>query len=157
MKKLLVTIALGAAIAATQAAAQDAPPPLPGDAPMAGGEGRHHHGGRAQEDMTRAQARQMADGMFQRFDLNHDGVVTRQEAEQARAQMGFGGERVEKMIDRAFGSAQSLTLQQFEMQSLARFDRDDLNHDGVVTAAEREQARAQLKAERASGQNPGQQ
>jgi len=157
MKKLLVTIALGAAIAATQAAAQDAPPPPPGDAPMAGGEGRHHHGGRAQEDMTRAQARQMADGMFQRFDLNHDGVVTRQEAEQARAQMGFGGERVEKMIDRAFGSAQSLTLQQFEMQSLARFDRDDLNHDGLVTAAEREQARAQLKAERASGQNPGQQ
>jgi len=157
MKKLLVTIALGAAIAATQAAAQDAPPPPPGDAPMAGGEGRHHHGGRAQEDMTRAQARQMADGMFQRYDLNPDGVVTRQEAEQARAQMGFGGERVEKMIDRAFGSAQSLTLQQFEMQSLARFDRDDLNHDGVVTAAEREQARAQLKAERASGQNPGQQ
>jgi len=157
MKKLLVTIALGAAIAATQAAAQDAPPPPPGDAPMAGDEGRHHHGGRAQEDMTRAQAQQMADGMFQRFDLNHDGVVTRQEAEQARAQMGFGGERVEKMIDRAFGSAQSLTLQQFEMQSLARFDRDDLNHDGLVTAAEREQARAQLKAERASGQNPGQQ
>jgi len=137
MKKLLVTIALGAAIAATQAAAQDAPPPPPGVAPMTGGEGRHHHGGWAQEDMTRAQAQQMADAMFQRFDLNHDGVVTRQEAEQARAQMGFGGERVEKMIDRAFGSAQSLTLQQFEAQSLARFDRDDLNHDGVVTAAER--------------------
>ena len=159
MRKLLVTIALGATIVATQAAAQDSapPPPPPGVAPMAGGEGRHHHGGWAQEDMTRAQAQQMADTMFQRFDLNHDGVVTRQEAEQARAQMGFGGDRVEKMIDRAFGTAQSLTLQQFEAQSLARFDRDDLNHDGVVTAAERQQARAQLKAERASGQNPGQQ
>src|SRR5262249_31145043 len=156
MKKLLVTIALGATIVATQAAAQDSAPPPPGVAPMAGG-GRHHGGGWAQQDMTRAQAQQLADGMFQRFDLNHDGVVTRQEAEQARAQMGFGGERIEKMIDRAFGPAQSLTLQQFEAQSLARFDRDDLNHDGVVTAAERQQARAQLKAERAAGQNPGQQ
>lgn len=157
MRKLLVTIALGATIVATQAAAQDAsPPPPPAAAPMAGGEGRHH-GGWDQQDMTRAQAQQMADSMFQRFDLNHDGVVTRQEAKQARAQMGFGGERVEKMIDRAFGSAQSLTLQQFEAQALARFDRDDLNHDGVLTAAERQQARAQQKAERAAGQNPGQQ
>ena len=26
-----------------------------------------------QQDMTRAQAQQMADVMFQRFDLNHDG------------------------------------------------------------------------------------
>ena len=52
--------------------------------------------------------------------------------------------------------AQSITLQQAEAQALARFDRDDLNHDGVVTAAERQQARAALKAARAAGQNPGQ-
>ena len=38
--------------------------------------------------MTRAQAQQMADTMFQRFDLNHDGTVTRQEAEQAASQFG---------------------------------------------------------------------
>jgi Ca2+-binding EF-hand superfamily protein len=96
----------------------------------------------------------MADRMFQRFDLNHDGVVTRQEAEQAAAQFGGRGER---MIDRLFGDAQSLTLQQAESQALARFDRDDLNHDGVVTAAEREQARAALKAERGSRQMPSEQ
>jgi hypothetical protein len=36
-----------------------------------------------------------------------------------------------------------VTLQQFEAQSLARFDAIDLNHDGTVTAAERQQARAQ--------------
>jgi hypothetical protein len=137
MKTLLVTIALGATMISTQALAQDA------------GGGR---GGWAQQDMTRAQAQQMADSMFQRFDLNHDGTVTRQEAEQARTQMGFGGDRVEKMIARTFGDAQSLTLQQFEAQSLARFDRDDLNHDGTVTAAERQQVRAQLKADR--GQSP---
>ena len=140
MKKLLVTIALGATIVSTQALAQ----PEQGEAR-----------GWAQRDMTRQQAQQMADAMFQRFDLNHDGTVTRAEAEQARTQMGLGGERVEKMIDRAFGTAEALTLQQFEGQALARFDRDDLNHDGTVTVAEREQVRAQLKAQRAAAENPG--
>jgi hypothetical protein len=135
MKQLLVTVALGATMISTQALAQDA--------------GGQRGGGWAQRDETRAQAQQMADSMFQRFDLNHDGAVTRQEAEQARAQLGFASDRVEKMIARTFGDAQSLTLQQFEAQALARFDRDDLNHDGTVTAAERQQVRAQLKAQRA--------
>lgn len=133
MKKYEILAALGAAVAATQAVAQ----------------GR----GGMQQDMTRAQAQQQADAMFQRFDINHDGVITRQEAEQAAAQYGAGG-RAERMIDRIFGDSQSITQQQFEAQALARFDRDDANHDGVVTSAEREQARAQLKAERA-GQTPG--
>ena len=132
MRKLVFAVALGATMVASQAFAKD-------------------HGGQRgawMQDMTRAQAQQMADAMFQRFDANHDGVVTRQEAEQAASQFGAGG-RAQKMLDRAFGQAQSLTLQQFETQSLARFDRDDLNHDGTVTAAERQQARAALKADRA--------
>ena len=53
------------------------------------------------------------------------------------------------MIDHAFGAAQSLTLQQFEAAALARFDRADVNHDGVVTVAERQQAREQRMALRA--------
>lgn len=137
MHKILIPLALGAAIASTAAFAQNQP----------------QQGGRWMQDMTRAQAQQMTDGMFQRFDLNHDGVVTRQEAEQAASQFG-AGHRAEKMIDRMFGSAQSLTLQQAQAQALARFDRDDLNHDGVVTGAERQQVRAQLKAQR--GEKPGQ-
>jgi hypothetical protein len=136
MKRLLVTLAVGAAMISTAALAQDE---------------HHGHGGRMMQDMTRQQAQQMADSMFQRVDLNHDGVVTRQEAEQAASQFG---ERGERMINRMFGDAQSITLQQAEAQALARFDRDDLNHDGVVTAAERQQVRAQLKAAR--GQSPGQ-
>ncbi len=87
MKNLLATIALGAAIISAQAFAQD------------------DHGGRGgwtQRDMTRQQAQQMADDMFQRFDANHDGVLTRQEAEQAAAQFGGSG-RAERMIDRMFG------------------------------------------------------
>jgi Ca2+-binding EF-hand superfamily protein len=133
MKILLVGIALGAAVVSTQALAQEA------------------GGGMMQQDMTRAQAQQRADAMFQRIDLNHDGVVTRQEAEQAAAQFGPRGE---KLVNRLFGDAQSITLQQAETQALARFDRDDLNHDGTLTAAERQQARSALKAARA--QNPGQ-
>ena len=132
MKTLIVSIALGATVASTQALAQE-------------------RGGWMQQDMTRAQAQQLADAMFQRIDLNHDGVVTRDEAQQAASRFG---ERGERMVERLFGDAQSVTLQQAEAQALARFDRDDLNHDGTVTAAERQQARAQLKADR--GQNPGQ-
>lgn len=105
-------------------------------------------GGWMQRDMTRQQTQQMTDAMFQRFDLNHDGVLTRQEAEQARSQMGGGGEgrgggRAERMITRVFGDQQSVTLAQVEAQALARFDAQDLNHDGVVTSDEREQAARQ--------------
>ena len=132
MKTWLFTVALGAAM-------------------LSSGAGAQGRGGSMQQDMTRAQAQQMADSMFARFDLNHDGTVTRAEAAQAGAQFG---ERAQRMIDRVFGNAEALTLAQFEAQQLARFDRDDLNHDGTVTTAERAQVRAQLKAER--GQNPGQ-
>ena len=136
MKTLLVTIALGATMLSTGAAAQD------------GG-----MRGMNMQDMTRAQAQAQADGMFQRFDVNHDGTVTRQEVQQVASQFG-AGDRAQRMIDRIFGAAQSLTLQQFEAQQLARFDRDDANHDGTVTVAERQAARAALKAARAA-QNPG--
>ena len=137
MKTLVFAVALGATILSTQAGAQ-----MPG-------------GGQMAQDTTRQQAQQMADALFARFDLNHDGVVTRQEAEQAREQLGGGSSgHGEKMIARVFGDAQSLTLAQFEAQSLAKFDRDDLNHDGVLTAAERQQARELRHAER--GQKPGQ-
>jgi len=126
MKTWLAGVALGAAIVSTSAIAQEG-------------------GGYMQQDMTRAEAQQRADQMFQRFDVNHRGVITRQDAEQMAAQFG---ERGQRMIDRVFGSAQSLTLQQFEAQQLARFDAMDLNHDGTVTAAERQQARAAMRAQR---------
>jgi hypothetical protein len=130
MKRLLATIALGATIVSAQAVAQD----------------QYGDRGRMQQDMSRDQARQMADQMFQRFDLNHDGTVTRDEAQQALSQFGGGG-RAGRMIDRMFGDSQSLTLQQAEAEAMARFDRDDLNHDGVVTSAEREQKRAAMRAQ----------
>ena len=104
-------------------------------------------GGRMQRDVTRQQTQQMTDMMFRRFDLNHDGVLTRQEAEQAAAQLGGSddsrrGGRAERRIARLFGDQQSVTLAQAEAEALARFDAEDLNHDGIVSGDEREQARA---------------
>jgi hypothetical protein len=131
----VLLIAAAAAAFSTQVQAQDAPQMAP----------RAERGGR---DVTRSQTQQMADMMFQRIDLNHDGVLTRQEAEQARTQMGAGGEdrcggRAERKIARLFGDQQSVTLAQAEAEALARFDAEDLNHDGVVTSDERRSFREQ--------------
>ena len=139
MQKLIVSIALGAAFVSAPALAQ-------------GGGG----GGYMQRDQTRAEAQQRAEMMFQMLDANKDGSVTRAEAEEAVAQFeaargedsGRGAGRMQRMIGQAFGTAQSLTLQQFEAGVLTRFDAQDLNHDGTVTADERQQARAARRQER---------
>ena len=135
MKIVLVLAAVGAASLSGVAAAQAAKPPVV----VAGG-----------GDMTRADAKQRADLMFSRFDMNKDGTVTKAEAqaetaqyEAARGDDGRGADRMGRMIDRVFGPTQSMTLAQFEAQALARFDAMDLNHDGTVSVAERAQLRAQ--------------
>ena len=133
MKTLIATIALGAGLIPAAASAQAQSNDIAVD-------------GFAIQNLTRQQAQEIADGIFERLDVDHNGTVTRQEAEQVREQMGMGGERAQKMIERTFGVSQSLTLKQFEDQQLARFDRQDLNHDGVVTAEERQQARALRQA-----------
>src|SRR5690242_16551166 len=135
MKKAILAIGLGATVVSAPLLAQ-----TPG--------GR---GGWMQRDQTRAEAQQRADMMFQMLDANKDGIVTKAEAEQALAQFqasrggdsNRGGGRMQRMMDEAFASSPSLTLQQFKAQALARFDAQDLNHDGTVTAAERQQSRAQ--------------
>jgi len=140
MKKLLVTVALGAAVAATPALAQD-------------------KGGHAMKDQTRQQAQQRADRLFQMLDANQDGSVTKAEADAALAQFeamrgdkDHRGGRMQRMIDDAFATTQAINLQQFEAQALARFDAQDVNHDGTVSAAERQQLRAQQKALKTPGQ-----
>jgi len=135
MKRAIFAIAVGAALVSTPVIAQG------------------YGGGR---DQTRAEAQQRADMMFQMMDANKDGTVTKAEAEQALAQFQAmrggddngrrGGSRMQRMLDEAFATSQSMTLQQFEAQALARFDAMDLNHDGTVTAAERQQARSQMRA-----------
>ena len=135
MKKLMFAASIGTTIVSAAAGAQTAPD-------SAGGKSR---------EISRQQAQQIADRTFERFDVNHDGTVTRDEAEQARAQRpqdaeGKGGARAEKMIDRLFGASQSLTKNQFESKALAHFDEQDTNRDGLVTSAERRQSHATPQA-----------
>ena len=149
MKTFAFIAAAAVAAMATSAQAQDqGPPQVQAPPPVAAPPGAVMRGGWMQADMTRLKAQQMADGLFQQLDLNHDGTLTREEAERARSAIGGGGggDRATRMIARVFGDSQSLTLAQFEGQALARFDRQDLNHDGVVTADERQQARAAREA-----------
>jgi len=140
-KALFVAAAALAALPSQVSAQQPAPAPMQQQGNLRGN-------WLQAEDQTRQQAQQRADMMFQRLDANHDGTVTRQEAEQAAAQMGQGGEGgrggrfAARMMDRLFSQGDSVTLVQFQAQALARFDRQDLNHDGTVTADERQQARA---------------
>lgn len=145
MKTLFATLALAATAFSMPALAQD------------GG-----RGGWMQRDQVRADAQQRADTMFQMLDTNKDGTVTRAEAQQALEQFeasrgggeGRGAGRIQRMLDVAFGSGQSITLQQFEALALARFDRMDLDHNGTVTAAERQQARAQNQTQGAAPAAP---
>ena len=154
MKTLFVTVALGAAVIAAPALAQ-------AQAPRGGG-------GYAQRDQTRAEAQQRADRLFQILDANKDGTVTRAEADQALAQFqaaqggegggqGVGrGRMMQRMIEQAFATSPSITQQQFEAYALARFDAQDLNHDGTVTAAERQQFREQRAQARGAIPAPSQ-
>ena len=87
MKTLIATIALGAALIPAAASAQA----QANDIAV---------GGFPIQNLTRQQAQQIADGTFERLDVDHNGTVTRQEAEQVREQMGVGVVRAQKMIDR---------------------------------------------------------
>jgi len=138
-----VTVAVAAAIALAAQASAQAPAPAP-TAPQA-----NLRGNWLQADQTRQQAQQRADLMFQRLDANHDGTLTKAEADAAAAQMGGGeggkgrgGKFAARLVDRLFAGADSVSQAQFEAQALQRFDRQDLNHDGTVTGDERQQARA---------------
>src|SRR5262245_58013638 len=81
MTNYLLIGAAAALALATQAQAQDAPPPQ--QAPAEAAPQPNLRGNWLQADMTRQHAQQRADRLFQRFDLNHDGIVTRDEAKQA--------------------------------------------------------------------------
>lgn len=108
--------------------------------------------------ITRDQAQQRADSLFVQLDLNHDGIVTLGEAMQATAQLkaerratgrdvapGIGGHTARFMI-RRFEHAEAITRPQFEQAMLDHFDQMDLNHDGVLSTAEREQAKVAKRA-----------
>jgi Ca2+-binding EF-hand superfamily protein len=109
MKSLLLSaVALAAVAGIAPALAQSAP--AGGQRPM------------QMKSLTRAEVTQKVQERFAKLDANHDGVITRDEAE-AAAQMMHA--RME---------------QRMEKRGDAFFDRLDANHDGVVTKAEADAA-----------------
>ena len=135
MKTVLASLALGASILSSAASAL---------APAAGPT--------EQANLTRQQALERADRLFQQLDLNHDGIVTRDEAMQAGQQLraeraatgrdvapGLGGHTA-RYLEHKFAGTQSVNQQQFEAAMLAHFDKMDTNHDGVLTPQERQLA-----------------
>jgi hypothetical protein len=102
----------------------------------------------------------MRQHMFDRIDANHDGMISREEFAQAHS-MGEGagpemgpppgrpegpdGGRV--MGARMLGEQGFITLEQMRARALERFDRADANHDGILTAAERQAARERRRGD----------
>jgi len=105
------------------------------------------------QSLTRAQVRDRADQLFERFDLNHDGYVTRDEAQLEGGKLlllrastgrdeapGIGGHTL-RFLRHRFAGLQAVTKPEFEAALLAHFDEMDTNHDGILTAEERLKAR----------------
>lgn len=104
---------------------------------------------------------------FDRLDTNRDGVLSREEFGQRQAlrgerregrgmRAGRQGRRGggEARAARMFGADGALTREEFRARALQRFERLDLNRDGTITAAERQEARQRLRAQRQSRRAP---
>ena len=108
----------------------------------------------ASPNITRQVALQRADRLFTLLDANHDGILTRDDARVTGSRLmaeriatghdrapGIGGHTL-KYFEGALETRSSVDRRQFEQVMLAHFVQMDTNHDGLVSVAEREQARA---------------
>jgi hypothetical protein len=152
MKGIILIAALG--LTAGAAAAQDRGGPL----------------ARADADndgvITRAEFMEARLAPLRRLDADGDGTITRAEAEAARArapERPMGPERAEGPPPGPRGEARGprrgerglgqlpITLAQAEARAAEGFARFDLDGDGRVTAAEREELESRMWAARAGG------
>jgi hypothetical protein len=95
--------------------------------------------------LTRDEVIAVAASTFDHLDLNHDGIITREEAVQARAALtkdSKGSQKAEEFLDQVFGSGQKIDQQSFVAAAVARFDANDPNHDGVITFEEHDAAKS---------------
>lgn len=96
----------------------------------------------------------MASEMFDRTDANHDGMISRDEWNAGAAKMaemhGGQGMRGRPMMRHMGMMAdtdgdRTISREEFQKRALQHFDRVDANHDGKISAAEREQAHAAMR------------
>jgi len=99
----------------------------------------------------------MAAEMFDRADANHDNMISRDEWTAGAAKLaemrGHGGPggmkgrpmmRHMAMMADADGD-KAISRDEFTKRALGHFDKADANHDGRITAAEREQAHTAMR------------
>jgi len=138
----------------------------------------HEMGDHPMGDLTRAQAIAMANGhfdrldvnkdgkldhadreamhakmaaeMFDRADTNHDGMISRDEWNAGAAKLAERRDHGRPMMRHMAMMAdadgdRAITRDEFQKRALEHFDRVDANHDGTISAAEREQAHAAMR------------
>lgn len=102
--------------------------------------------------VTRQEATAAADRRFAAMDANRDGTVTRQERRADRDTRKR--ERSDANRPGPRQGDQQLTQAAFRERALRRFDRVDTDHDGRITAQEREAARLLMRARMADRAGP---
>ena len=93
--------------------------------------------------ISRAEVEAQAAARFDQLDTNHDGSLTPEERRAAFAGRsgsgGVGGGRGPRA-----GAGEPQDKAAFIAAQVARFERQDVNHDGKLTKAERDEFRAQM-------------
>lgn len=105
----------------------------------------------AKAPLTRDAAKSRADLLFGIADVNHDGIITRAEFDGYLKATNGDPVKANAMFE-ALDTAHSgqVTKQQVEADALAKFDRADLNHDGVIDQSEIAARRAAREAQAAA-------
>jgi Ca2+-binding EF-hand superfamily protein len=88
-----------------------------------------------------AQVRARVEAEFNKLDTNHDGQLSKAEfmaAVPSAASTPANGNAILNQLDK--NKDGKVTVQEYEAPILSRFDSLDLNHDGVISDAERKAA-----------------
>lgn len=114
--------------------------------------------GKLDQSDREAMRAKMAAEMFDRADANHDGMISRDEWNAGAAKLaqmhergpmgglGMGRPMMRHMAMMADADGdKTITRNEFVKRAAEHFDRADANHDGKISAAEREQAHAAMR------------
>jgi EF-hand domain pair len=124
----------------------------PSGAPGAGGPRQPRPDPLGDATISRAQAQAQAEAQFDKLDKNHDGYLTQEEF----AEMFPADSRMRTMAPMMMSRMDQdgdgkLSKKEFVDNALKRFDAMDTNHDGQLTKAERDAARASMRGRMRGG------